>query len=40
MDYELLRDLTHPLGIPFFEDQELVNLLRKRNDTILAYGLN
>jgi hypothetical protein len=38
--YELLGDLGDELGKNFFEDHELRNLLERRNNSILAHGLN
>jgi len=37
--YELLEDLGHPIGQRFHEDKALQDLLRKRNDSILAHGV-
>jgi len=36
--FELLRDLGDPLGEDFFADEELRDLLQKRNRSILAHG--
>ncbi|WP_456487566.1 TIGR02710 family CRISPR-associated CARF protein [Candidatus Alkanophaga liquidiphilum] len=38
-DYELLKDLGDELGQRFSEDNEMQNLLGKRNASILAHGL-
>jgi len=38
-DYELLRDLGNELGQKFSEDNEMLDLLGRRNASILAHGL-
>lgn len=38
-DYELLNDMDDELGKKFSENKKLQNLLKKRNESILAHGL-
>ena len=38
-DYELLKDLGDEMGKRFFEDNLMQELLSKRNNSILAHGL-
>ena len=38
-DYELLKDLDDDLGTKFAENKALQDLLKKRNESILAHGL-